>query len=164
MNMLGRERTACTWKVLLIVFFTVSWSFYVAYNASIVSSHGVNKQKYAADDTQLFVFLSPASLFSSLCSLQWCISSLHSRLIHNDLVLNPTKTEAICFGTNPQLPSLSNLTSIEDAGTSVSLVNYIKLLGVTFDKHLKVDKYIYNVCSSSYFHIRAVRHIHPILD
>jgi len=54
--------------------------------------------------------------------------------------------------------------SIEVAGTSVSLVDYVKLLDVTFDKHLNFDKHISNVCSSSYFHIRALRHICPFLD
>jgi len=37
------------------------------------------------------------------------------------------------------------------------------ILGVTFDKHLNFDKHISNVCSSSYFHIRALRHIRPFL-
>jgi len=127
---------------------------------SIVSSHSVNQQQYA-DDTQLFVFLSPLSLSSSL---QRCVSSLNSWFIHNGLVVNPTKTEAIWFGTSPRLQSLSSLTSIEVAGTSVSLVDYVKLLGITFDKHLNFDNHISNVCSSSYIHIRALRHIRPFLD
>jgi len=38
-----------------------------------------------------------------------------------------------------------------------------KLLGVT-DNHLNFDRHISNVCSSSYFHIRALRHIRPDLD
>jgi len=125
--------------------------------------HSVNQQQYA-DDTQLFVFLSSSSLSSSLCSLQRCVSSLHSWFTHNGLVLNPTKTEAICFGISPRLQSLSHLTSIEVAGTSVSLVDYVELLVVTFDKHLNLIKHISNVCSSSYFHIRALRHIRPFLD
>jgi len=88
--------------------------------ASIVSSHGVNQQHYA-DDTQLSFFISPASLSSSLCSLQRCVSSLHSWFLHNGLVLNPTKIESICFGTNPRLKSLSTLTSIAVADSSVPL-------------------------------------------
>jgi len=84
---------------------------YVSPISSVLSSHGVNQQQYA-DDTQLFVFLSPSSLSGSLCSLQSCVSSLHSWFIHNGLVLNPTKTEAVCFGTSPRLQSLSHLTSI----------------------------------------------------
>jgi len=114
--------------------------------------------------TKLFLFISLASLSSSLCSLQRCVSSLHRWFLHNGLVLNPTKTEAISFGINPRLNSLSSLTSIEVAGSSVPLANHIKLLGDTLDNHLSFDRRISNVCTSSYFHIRALRHIRPYFD
>jgi len=140
----------------------ILFTIYVSPIALIVSSHGVNQQQYA-DDTQLFLFISPASLSNSLCSLQRCISSLHSWFLHNGVVLNPTKTEEICFCTNPRLKSLSNLTSIDVAGSFVLLANHIKLLG-NLDNHLNFDCHISNVCSSSYFHIRALRHIRPYLD
>jgi len=127
-------------SVLGPILFTV----YVSPISSIVPSHGVNQQQ-DADDTQLFVFLSlHLNLAVTACNLQRFVSSLHSWFIHNGLVLNLTKTEAVCFGTSPRLQSLSNLTSIEVAGTSVSLVDYVKLLGLTFDKHLIFDK-----CKSS---------------
>jgi hypothetical protein len=141
----------------------ILFNIYVSPIASIASSHSVHQQQYA-DDVQLFLFLSPASLSNSLFNLQRCVSSLHSWFLHNGLVLNPTKTEAICFGTGPRLHSFCDLTSIEAAGTSVPLANHVKLLGVTFDSHLNFDKHISNVCSSSYFHIRALRHIRPYLD
>jgi len=44
------------------------------------------------------------------------------------------------------------------------MVNYVKLLCVTFYSHLNFDKHISNVCSSPYFHNRALRHIRPFLD
>ena len=141
----------------------ILFTIYVSSITRIVSSHGVNQQHYS-DDTQLFLFLFPASLSSSLCSLQRCVSSLHSWFLHSGLVLNPTKTETICFGTNTRLKSLSNLTCIEVAGTSVPLANQVKLLGVTFDSHLNFDEHISNVCSSSYFHISALCHIRLYLD
>jgi len=68
----------------------ILFTIYVSLIASIVSSHGVNQQQYA-DDTQLFLSISSASLSSSLCSLQRCISSLHSWFLHN-----PTNSEVIC--------------------------------------------------------------------
>ena len=135
--------------------------------ASIVSSRGVGQLQCADDaQTQLFLFISPASLSSSLCRLQRCISSLCGwfLFLDNGPVLNPAKTEAICFGTNPRLKSLSSLTSIEVADSSVTLANYVKLLGVTLDNHLNFDHHISNVCSSSHFHVRALRHIRPYLD
>jgi len=61
------------------------------------------------------------------------------------MVVNPTETQAICFGTNARLQSLCNLTSIEAAGTSVPLANSVKLIGATFDSHLNFGKHISNV-------------------
>jgi len=83
------------------------------------------------------------------------LSSLHGWFIHNGLVLNPTKKEAIYFCTSPRLQSLSHLTSIEVACGYICFTGrlYVKLGGVTFDKHLNFDEHISNVCSSSYFHI-----------
>jgi len=141
----------------------ILFTIYVLPIASIVSSHSVNQQQYT-DDTQLFLFISSACLSSSLCSLQRCVSSLHSWFLHNGLVLNQIKTEAICFSTNPRLKSLSSLTSIEIAGSYVPLANHNKLLGITLDNHLNFNRHISNVISSSYFHTRALRHIRPYLD
>jgi len=53
---------------------------YVSPITSIVSSYGVNQQQYGRYTT-LSHF--SASLSSSLCSLQRCISSLHSWFLHN---------------------------------------------------------------------------------
>ena len=141
----------------------ILFTIYVSPIAQIVSSYGVNQQQYA-EDAQLILFLPLASLSSSHGSLQRCVSSLHSWFLHNGLVLNPTKTEAICFGTNPRLKSLSNLTFIEVASKSVPLANHVKLLGVTIECHLDFAKHISNVCPSSYFHIRALHHIRHCLD
>jgi len=75
---------------------------YVSTIVSIVSSCVVNQhlQYRPTDVTQLFLsqFVT-ASLSNSLRSLQQSVSSLHSWFLHNGL--NPTKTQAIFFGTNP---------------------------------------------------------------
>jgi hypothetical protein len=92
---------------------------------------------------------------TSRCSLHNRVSSLHSWFLHNGLVLNPTETGAMCLGHNSWLESLSCVTSIEVAGSSVTLSNHVKLVGVKFDKHLNCDHHISNVCSSSY--VRALR-------
>jgi len=108
----------------------------LSYNLHLVAS--INRFIADADDTQPFLFLSPASLSRSLCSLQRCVYSLPTLFLYNGLVPNPTKTEAICFGTSPRLKSLSNLTFIEAAGTSVPQVDCVKPLVVTFDSHLNL--------------------------
>jgi len=128
----------------------ILFSIYVSPIVSIVSFHGINQQQYA-DDTQLFVLLSrhlylAGSAASSGVSLLFTV--VHPQWSGS----NTSKIEAICFGSSPRLQSISNLTFIKIVGTSVTLV-YVKLLGVTFDKHLNFDKLISNVCSSSNFYI-----------
>jgi len=134
----------------------ILFSIYVSPIASIVSSHSVNQQQYA-DDTHLLSSFS-LYLYLAVSAASSGVSSLYSWFIHNGVVLNPTETEVICFGTSRWLQSPSNPTSIKVAGTSVALVEYVKLLLRNFSVF---DKHISNVCSSSYFHIHAgpFRHV-----
>jgi len=97
-----------------------------------------------------FLSFFPLDLYLAVSAASSGVSLLFTAGSSKSLVLNPTKTEAICFGTRPRLQLLSNLTYIEVAGTPVSLADYVKVLGVIFDKHLNFDKHISNVCSSSY--------------
>ena len=141
----------------------VLFSLYTSPIASFASEHGVCQQQYA-DDTQLYVSISPASLHSNLAKLQACLSSLQMWFLHNGLSLNPDKTEAICFGTPGRLKTLSHLTSISILDSTVVLSDRIRLLGVTLDSSLNFDHHTSNVCSSSYYHIRSLRRIRPYLD
>jgi len=78
--------------------------------------------------------------------------------------LNSDKTEVLCLGTTHQRQSLSSLTSIQVADAFVTLSDHIKLLGITLDSCLSFDKHVSNVCSISYLHIQALRHIRTCLD
>jgi len=141
----------------------VLFSIYISPIAHIASQFNVRQQQYA-DDTQLMLFLSPSNLESSLVNLQQCLSSLRSWFFHHGLALNSDKTEVTCLGTAHRRQSLSSLTSVQVADASVSLSDHIKLLGITLDNRLSFDKHVSNVCSISYFHIRALRHIRTFLD
>jgi len=90
-------------------------------------------------------------------------SVLYSWLLYNGLVLNTT-TAANWFGSNPRLQSLSNLTSMGFWVHFVPLVDNVNVLGVTFDSYLNLNTHICNSSSSSYFRIRAFRHILTFLD
>jgi len=49
--------------------------------------------------------------------------------------------------------------SVDVASYSVSLSDNIKILGVTLDCHLFLDKHISSICKSAYYHIQSLRHI-----
>ena len=56
-----------------------------------------------ADDTQLFLALSPANHIQSISVLQSCLNYLHIWFCENGMALNPNKSVAILFGTPQRL-------------------------------------------------------------
>ena len=78
--------------------------------------------------------------------------------------LNPSKSEALVLGTSQRLKTLSTLRSVNISGTNVPLTTQIKLLGVTLDQTLSFDSHITALSKSCFYHIRALRHIRPILS
>jgi len=59
--------------------------------------------------------------------------------------------------------SLSWILTAMFTTASVTLSDHIKLLDITLDNRLSFDKHVSNVCSISYFHIRALRHFRTCL-
>jgi len=74
------------------------------------------------------------------------------------LLLNPAKTEAVFFGTQ-----LNTSQGTDVAGTHIQFADAVKLLGVTLDSTLSFDKHVTDVVRQCYYHIRALKHIRPLL-
>src|SRR5678815_2603182 len=81
----------------------------------------------------------------------------------NGLAINPNKSEAILFGSGQRLRSFPSLSSVDLAGTAVPLLDTVKTLGVTLDSKLTFRPHITNLCTSCFYHIRAIRHIRSAL-
>jgi len=75
------------------------FSVYTSPISTIVRSHYVSQQQYA-DDTQLFLALSPANHSQSINVLQSCLNSLHIWFSKNSMALSRNKSVAILFGTS----------------------------------------------------------------
>ena len=52
---------------------------------------------------------------------------------------------------------------IQTANSSVPISDHITTLGVTLDSNLTLNGHISSVCKSSYYSIKALRHIRPVL-
>ena len=46
----------------------------------------------------------------------------------------------------------------------VQLADHVKLLGVTLDDHLSMDKHVTEVSGACFYHLRALRHIRPLVS
>ena len=91
--------------------------------------------------------------------------SLYSWFFYNGLALNPEKSHAILLGTSKRNASLIHIASVNIVGTQITLSNHLRLLGVTLDSNFNINKHVLSICRSSYFHLRALRHIrHAIND
>jgi len=67
--------------------------------AGVAYLHRTNRQQYA-DDTQLFISLSPSNYTPDLNNLTICIDALHVWFCVNGTLLNPDKSEAILTSVN----------------------------------------------------------------
>ena len=111
---------------------------------------------------QLYVSLNPTD-FGTLSDIESCTSDVSSWFIENALLLNPTKTEAVVFGTSQRLSQVNKSQGVWVAEAHVQFTDAVKLLGVTLDSTLSFDKHIIDVTRSCHYHIRAMRHIRPLL-
>jgi len=112
------------------------------------------------NDASILVQVVPRS---QLLNLNPVSPPLYCWLSHNGLCLNPSKSDAILFGTHQRLRTLSPISSINIAGSVISLSETVTTLGVTLDQTLNSCSHINKLCKSSYCHIRALRHIRSSL-
>jgi hypothetical protein len=135
---------------------------YITPVSRLIDSHGVEHHSYA-DDITLYIRLGsdPASSRSKLLA---CAADVSSWFSDNDLLLNSSKSELIEFGRSTQLSKSSADSSYVLAGSSVTPVKSVKVLGVRLDDHLTLNQQISATCSSCAMELKALRHIRPHLD
>jgi hypothetical protein len=120
-----------------------------------------------ADDTQLYtsVDLSSAENINNLSNCADAVTRWH---LENNLLLNPSKTEALVIGTRHQVDLFDNasaeVNTLKFADVIVPCSNSIRILGVTIDKHLTFDDHVTSTVQSCNYHIRSLRHIRRLID
>ena len=93
-----------------------------------------------------------------------CVSKRRSLVPGKLATSQPTKTEAVLFGTRVQCNKIPTASGIDVAGTVVLFHDTVKLLGVTLDSALTMDRHMTVVKLSCNYHIRALWHIRPLLS
>ena len=112
-----------------------------------------------ADDTQVYVSITPTNAPAMLEILQKCLLSIQEWMAKNRLKLNPDKTEFITFSNPSKRHSLSNFFPVDLLGSQCFPTQKVRNLGVIFDSDFSLSKHISNVTSSCYYHIRDLSRI-----
>jgi len=96
-------------------------------------------------------------------ALSMCVNDVARWFLENGLLLNPNKTEAVLFGTSAQRKKIPTAGGIDVTGAVVPFRDTVKLLGVTLDSAMSMDRHVTEVIRSCSYHTRALRHIRPLL-
>ena len=99
----------------------------------------------------------------SLLCISSCTNAISNWFLANDLLLNPSKSEALFVGTRQQVKSVSSET-VTVVGNVVKPASQIKLLGVSIDSNVNFNNHVADVCKTTYCHVKALRHIRKNVD
>ena len=125
---------------------------------SILRKHGISFHCYA-DDSQIYVPLRKSNGFS-LLPLLACLNDIKSWLALNFLNFNEKKTEVMVFGPNGS----SDFPPAILGPLAPYVKPVISNLGVKIDCDFKLDKQISAVVKSSFFHLRRLAKVKPLLS
>ena len=112
-----------------------------------------------ADDTQIYISITPSNASNSIKDIQGCLSSVQSWISANKLKLSPDKTEFIVFGNKRQQAELAPFFPADILGNRLVPADTVKNLGVKFDSCLNMSKQVSNIISSCNYHIKDLRRI-----
>ena len=130
----------------------------------LVSTFGLAQQQYA-DDTIIYLSLEKSNPHCSLSNLENCLSALRLWFAQNSLTINPSKSVSTMFSTAQHISKLqtTGFKTVSVAGSSIPINKNFTTLGVTLDSTLSLTKHVKQTVRSSFYHLRALRHIRHVL-
>ena len=136
------------------------YTMYTRQLSDVIKKHDVIHHSYA-DDTQIYIHSedNPEARKEATDKLQRCIADICEWMEMNALKLNEEKTEYIIFSRNK--------TPVHDAikagNNDAAAQDTVKILGVTLDRNMTLERQVINTCKSIYMNIRKIRRIRPYL-
>ena len=133
----------------------VLFLLYTADLENIAKRHEVNAHFYA-DDSQTYVFSTPAASTSSENRLLTCLNEMAEWMRINRLCLNPAKSQFMRCVTARRQGQLDN-SPITFCGAQITPAHCVRNLGVLMDSSLSFREHVNHVVSSGFYHLRSIK-------
>ena len=143
----------------------ILFSLFISPIGDICRKHNILYHGYA-DDTQNYLTFKPAIPGDNhryRTQLEKCIDEIQTWMHTNFLKLNDDKTEYIIIGTYKNLQYVADK-DITIGDETITASDFVRDLGVWFDKELKGTVHINKITSSCIYTIQNVARIRHLLD
>ena len=122
--------------------------------SKLISSYPNIRHHLYADDTQVYIKLSPVNASTVIPELQSCLSEIQKWMANCKLKLNPDKTEFIVFGPKNKRDSLLKFFPIDIMGNKISPTDKVCNLGVIFDSGFTFSDQVNSIRKSCFYYMR----------
>lgn len=112
-----------------------------------------------ADDVQLLIDGPVNSTNETIANLNHDLQSIRNWSLVNGLMLNASKTQAICISSPTTPLNVNNFQNIILDGTIIQLSKKVKSLGFVINENLTWDDQINNICSKVGFALKRLRSV-----
>ena len=140
------------------------FSLYTTPLSQVIRKYTGVRYHFYADDTQLFIHLSPDDSLKSFDRLKSCLNDIQVWMSENKLKLNPDKTEFIVFGAKDRHKWLSDSLPVNILGNCLSPADVVRNLGVLFDAKFCFTNHVNSVIKSCFISLRDLHRIRRFLS
>ena len=139
------------------------FSLYTTPLSQVIRKYTGVKYHFYADDTQLFIHLSPQDSLKSLDHLKSCLNDIQVWMSENTLKLNPDKTEFIVFGAKDSYKWLNDSFPVNILSKCLSPTVACNL-GVLFDGKFCFTNHVNSVINFCFISLRILHFIRRFLS
>ena len=140
------------------------FSLYTTPLGQVIRKYTGVRYHFYADDTQLFIHLSPNDSLKSFDRLKSCMNDIQVWMSEDKLKLNPDETEFIVYGAKDRHRWLSDSFPVYILGNCLSPAVVVRNLGVLFDAKFCFTNHVNAVIKSCFISLRDLHRIRRFLS
>lgn len=137
---------------------------FILYCADIINSLKRCRYHIYADDVQVYISFKPSDYDIAISDLNDDLDRIACWAEENGLVLNPTKTKYMLFGSKNQISAVPATLSVTLLGESVSRVSEARNLGLNMDAGLRYESHVAESVRTCFYRLKVLYKIRRYLS